>query len=174
MARALTSPIRNRLGPSSAFCSTNPTDCAAAFDALRAIGGVDPDRCGALGFCLGGQCVLELARSGAEACAVVSLHGMLGTRMPAVAGAVKSSVLVLTGARDPYAPLSDVEAFRREMADAQVNHHLTLYGEGWHAFSDEEAATMAHVRGVRHDPLLARLSWNQSLAFLEAYLMPGT
>ena len=39
----------------------------AGFETLKAQAGVDASRIGALGFCFGGQCVLELARSGVDA-----------------------------------------------------------------------------------------------------------
>jgi dienelactone hydrolase len=142
----------------------------AAFEALRALPAVDAGRIGAIGFCFGGQCVLELARSGAQTRAVVSFHGLLTSRLPARAGAVKAKVLVLTGVRDPFAPVEDVRAFEAEMTDAGVDWQMTLYGEGWHAFTDPSAAEMHMVPGLRYDPLLAKLSWAQATAFLDATL----
>lgn len=142
----------------------------ASFEALRGLDQVDRDRIGAVGFCLGGRCVLELARSGAGLHAAVSLHGLLTTHAPAQPGAVKAKLLILTGGRDPYAPSADVEGFRQEMTVAGVDHHVTLYSEGWHGFSDEEADSMSHVPGVRYDPLLDRLSWSQTLTFFDALL----
>jgi dienelactone hydrolase len=161
-------------GPSVAPLMQDPSllraRSVAAFMALRDRDDVDRDRLGAIGFCLGGRCALELARSGVDVKAVVSLHGLLTTHAPATPGSIKGKVLVLTGARDPYAPLADVEALRAEMTAAGADHHVTIYGEGWHGFSEEEAGAMRHVPGVQYDPLLDRLSWAQSLAFLEALL----
>lgn len=141
----------------------------AAFEALRARPEVDEGRVGAIGFCFGGQCVLELARSGAQARSVVSFHGLLHTSQPARAGAVKAKVLVLTGGRDPYAPAEAVAALQREMTEAEADWQLTVYGEGWHAFTDPNPKK-AEVPGVRYDPLLDRLSWAQATAFVEATL----
>lgn len=142
----------------------------AGFEALCGLVQVDRDRVGAVGFCLGGRCVLELARSGASLRAGVSLHGLLTTHAPAQPDAVKAKLLILTGARDPYAPPQDIDAVRQEMTTAGADHHITVYSEGWHGFSDEEARSMSHVPGVRYDPLLDRLSWAQTTAFLEALL----
>lgn len=141
----------------------------AALEALRALPQVDAGRIGAIGFCFGGQCVLELARSGAEVRAVVSFHGLLKTRQPAEAGAVKAKVLVLTGAKDPYAPLEDVAGFQDEMIAAGADWQLTTYGEAWHAFTDPLTETKG-VPGVRYDPLVDKLSWAQATAFLQALL----
>jgi dienelactone hydrolase len=98
---------------------------AASFEAFSALPQVDASRIGAIGFCFGGQCVLELARSGAAARAVVSLHGTLSTHAPALPGVVQAKVLALTGARDPFAPAADVEAFRNEMEAAGADWQLT-------------------------------------------------
>ena len=43
----------------------------------------DPKRVAAIGYCFGGTCVLELARSGADLAGVVSFHGGLDTPTPA-------------------------------------------------------------------------------------------
>ncbi len=51
----------------------------ATFDAVRDLDEVDSARVAAIGFCFGGQCALELARSGAPVRAVVSFHGLLRT-----------------------------------------------------------------------------------------------
>ena len=46
---------------------------------------LDASRIGAVGFCFGGTTVLELARAGAPIAGVVSLHGGLGSPLPAKA-----------------------------------------------------------------------------------------
>lgn len=140
----------------------------AGFDILKAQPQTDIRHLGALGFCFGGQCVLELARSGADVKAVVSLHGLLRAKIPAQPGVVRARALVITGRLDPYAPMADVETFQKEMTVAGVDWQLTVYGQGWHAFTDPEAADMSNVPGVKYDPLLARLSWDQTVSFIDA------
>lgn len=145
----------------------------AGFEALRALPGVDPDRIVAIGFCLGGQCVLELARSGADVRAVVSFHGLLTTKEPAQKGVVKARVLSMTGAHDPHVPENDVAAFQREMQNADVDWQATVYGLGWHAFSDPDVGRRSDIAGVRYDSFLERLSWAASTEFLTATLSEG-
>lgn len=142
----------------------------AGYHALRALPGVDPTRIVAIGYCLGGQCVLELARSGADVLAVVSFHGLLATQAPAERGAVKARILSLTGAKDPWVPQDDVAAFQREMIAAEADWQTTIYGRGWHAFTDPEVGQRTDIPGVRYDPLLDRLSWAAATAFLTATL----
>ena len=134
---------------------------------------VDNARIGAIGYCFGGQCVLELARSGADVRAVVSFHGLLKTGLLAKPGAVKGKVLVLTGALDPYAPIDDVAAFQQEMTEAGADWHLTVYGNGKHAFTEHNILervdpSMVQMDGLAYDPLLDKLSWSQAMAFIEA------
>lgn len=142
----------------------------AGYDALRALPDVDAGRIGAIGYCFGGQCVLELARSGANVAAVVSFHGLLTTHAPAAAGAVKGGVLVITGALDPYVLSDSVRHFETEMSDAGAEWQITTYGKGWHAFTDPSVGNRQDIPGVRYDPLLDRLSWAQATAFLDAAL----
>lgn len=142
----------------------------AAYEALRGVAQVDAARVSAIGFCFGGQCVLELARSGAAAASVVSFHGLLTTRIPARPGEIKAKVLVLTGALDPHAPAEVLTAFETEMTRAGTDWQVTLYGNGWHAFSDPGVASRINSPGIRYDPFIDRLAWAQATAFLEATL----
>ncbi|EHJ62624.1 dienelactone hydrolase family protein [Novosphingobium pentaromativorans] len=147
----------------------------AGYHVLCHMSEVDKNRIAAIGYCFGGQCVLELARSGADVRAVVSFHGLLKTGLPARPGAVKAGILVLTGALDPYAPLSDVAIFQQEMIDAKADWHLTVYGNGKHAFTERDIMERAdpskvQMDGLAYDPLLDKLSWSQALAFIDALI----
>ena len=82
----------------------------AALATLGSLPQVNATRLCAIGFCFGGSVVLELARDGADLKAVVSFHGVLATKAPALPGKVNASVLVLTGANDRLAPPEHVTA----------------------------------------------------------------
>jgi dienelactone hydrolase len=70
--------------------------------------------------CFGGLNVLDLARSGADVQAVVSMHGTLTTPQPANKGDIKTAVLAVHGAADPIAPKAERDAFEAEMTSAGV------------------------------------------------------
>ena len=120
----------------------------AALDTLtreadrRAIG--DVTRRAAIGFCFGGLNVLDLARSGADVQAVVSMHGTLTTPQPAKRGDIKAAVLAVHGAADPIAPKAERDAFEAEMTEAGACWALLTFGEIVHAFTDPQA-NMADV-----------------------------
>jgi dienelactone hydrolase len=137
----------------------------AGFDKLRGVPEVDATRVSAIGFCFGGQCVLELARTGADLRSVVSFHGLLRTAMPAQPGTVQAKVLTISGARDPYVPAEDVAAFRDEMTNAAADWQVTVYGQGLHAFTEPDIDKQ-DVPGTAYDPFLDPLSWAQATAFL--------
>jgi dienelactone hydrolase len=118
---------------------------AAALDTLtreadrRAIG--DVSRRAAMGFCFGGLNVLDLARTGAEVQAVVSMHGTLATPQPAKRGEIKAAVLAVHGAADPVAPKAERDAFEAEMTEAGARWAMLTFGSVVHAFTDPHVNT---------------------------------
>jgi dienelactone hydrolase len=116
---------------------------AAGLDTLtreadrRAIG--DVTRRAAIGYCFGGLNVLDLARSGADVQAVVSMHGTLSTPQPAQLGDIKAAVLAVHGAADPVAPKAERDAFEQEMTAAGARWALLTFGDVVHAFTDPAA-----------------------------------
>jgi dienelactone hydrolase len=141
----------------------------AWYSLVRSMPNINSERVAAIGYCFGGRCVLELARSGADIKAVVSYHGLLDTAMPAQPGAIKGVVAVYTGAKDPYAPPKHVEAFRQEMTAAQARWQLTVFSDAAHGFTDPDAATIKRP-GIAYDALADRVSWAATIALLEAEL----
>lgn len=97
-------------------------------------------RVAAVGYCLGGMAALELARSGADIAAAISLHGGLKTALPAEPGVLKARVLVCHGALDPHVPAPDVQAFMAEMTNAGADWELQIYGGAQHGFTHDPNA----------------------------------
>lgn len=132
---------------------------SAALTTIAALPQVEANRIGAIGFCFGGSVVLEMARDGADLKAAVSFHGVLATRMPAVSGKVKASVLVCTGADDPLAPPEQVKAFEDEMRAAEVRDwQVVSYGNTLHGFTNP-AADGSMMRSALYSAQADRRSW---------------
>ncbi|MDR2857136.1 MAG: dienelactone hydrolase family protein [Novosphingobium sp.] len=138
----------------------------AWFAAVRAHPDADPARLAAIGYCFGGHCVLELARAGAGLRFVVSYHGTLGTHARAVAGVPQCEIVAYCGAHDPFATLDEVDALRRELADAGARYQITVFGEAAHSFTDPDAGAMG-MEGIRYNAMAHRMSWAGTVALLE-------
>ncbi len=111
----------------------------AALALLRQQVQVDDQRIAAIGYCFGGSVVLEMARAGIDLAGVASFHGGLGTSQAARPGDVRTPVLVLTGADDPFVPEEQVEAFEQEMTAAGVSYQLISYLGAMHSFTSPAA-----------------------------------
>ncbi len=136
----------------------------SALDVLRREPLCDPKRVAAIGYCFGGTCVLELARSGADMAGVVSFHGGLATTNPADAKNIRGKVLVLHGGDDPHVPPKEVEAFEDEMRAAGVDWQLVVYGGAVHAFTNP-ASGNDKSRGAAYNAAADRRSWEAMKAF---------
>jgi dienelactone hydrolase len=141
----------------------------AWYEWLKARADVSSERIAAIGYCFGGQCVLELARSGADVKAVVSFHGILTTSMPAQPGAVKAQVAVYTGAEDPYAPPNHVDDFQSEMRSAGAAWQIMSFGGCYHSFTDPHPGPTT-LPGIAYHPIADQVSWAGTLALLKAVL----
>lgn len=110
----------------------------AALIAGRNIPQVDATRVAAMGYCFGGMCVLELARSGADVLGVVSIHGIFSQgEIPNEE--IKAKVLCLHGHDDPMVPPEQVLAFEIEMNECNVDWQVHAYGQTMHAFTNPAA-----------------------------------
>lgn len=111
-----------------------------AFSVLLEQPFIDQRNVACFGFCFGGCCVLELARTGCDMKAAISFHGNLDTPDISDANNIKASVLVLHGASDPYVPDSQVNEFLHEMKLAKhVDWQFISYGGAVHGFTDVNA-----------------------------------
>ena len=137
----------------------------AWFDALVQRSEVDAARVASIGYCFGGTCAMELARSGANVKASVSLHGILSTHAPAKPGAITGDVVAWCGEDDPHSPPDQVEAFRAEMRDAGARCQITVFGQVVHAFADPEAGAMGRD-GIAYDARADAVSWAGTVALL--------
>jgi dienelactone hydrolase len=135
----------------------------AWLDHARTRPGADPERIAAIGYCFGGLCVLELARSGADLRAVVSYHGILQTSRPAMPGTILAEVVAYCGAADPYAPLADIDGLRDELEAARARYQIITFGQVEHSFTDPRADTAGRP-GIGYDETANRISWAGTLA----------
>ncbi len=155
------------IGPFMGNRAALATRIKSAMTTVNKLPQVDARRVAAIGFCFGGLCVLDLARSGADIRGVVSFHGLLHPAgLPPAK--ITSKVLVLHGNDDPMAPTENVVAFGKEMTAANVDWQLHNYGGTLHAFTNPEANSPA--AGMAYSSAADRRSWKSLLNFLEEAL----
>lgn len=139
----------------------------AAVSAMQTL----PDAAGlpmlAIGFCLGGQAVLELARINAPVRAVASFHGLLETARKADQP-IKPRVLVCHGDADTLVPRRHVMAFWEEMDAAAANWHLHSYSGVPHGFTNPNPSPANGT--VSYDASADRQSWNAMLGLFDEVL----
>lgn len=128
--------------------------------------------CAAIGFCMGGQAVLELARENAALALVASFHGLLDTGRPAAAGTmIKPRILICHGDADPLVPRAQVIAFWEEMDAAKANWHFHSYAGVGHGFTNPDPP--ANGGANSYDVSADRQSWAALLGLLDEVLPQG-
>jgi len=140
----------------------------AALSFVRTLPQVDARRVAAMGFCFGGMCVLDLARSGADVRGVVSFHGLLKPNGLPPAKSIPAKILMLHGWDDPLAPPEDVLAISKEFTDAKVDWQLHAYGGTMHSFTNPNANNPE--AGMVFSDKAQRRSWHSLMEFLEEVL----
>jgi dienelactone hydrolase len=137
---------------------------AAAVSEVKKLPQVDPARIAAIGYCFGGLCVLDLARSGTkDVRGVVSFHGLLGAP-PKSAARIHASVLALHGYDDPMATPEQLVAFGSEMSRAEADWQVHAYGGTVHAFTNPEANMPES--GIQYKAVADQRSWTAMRNFL--------
>jgi len=110
----------------------------SALETLKGLDVVDSLKVGAMGYCFGGMCVLELARAGADVGGVISIHGIF-TPGDVPNNAITARVLCLHGQDDPMVPPEQVLDFENEMSAAGADWQMHAYGGTMHAFTNPDA-----------------------------------
>src|ERR1700722_16064330 len=117
----------------------------AGFDVLRANPRVDASKIAMVGYCFGGEVAIEFAETGAPIVGSVSIHGSFRGYPVEAAKNINGRVLILHGADDAVAPMSEVVTLIDQLRAAKVRWELNLYSGTEHGFStpnnaDEERA----------------------------------
>ncbi|MFZ9052228.1 MAG: dienelactone hydrolase family protein [Woeseiaceae bacterium] len=110
-----------------------------SLNTMRAQPEVNPAKVAAIGFCFGGLCVLDIARSGEDLAGVVSFHGLFGSPGNTAGQKITAKVLALHGWDDPMATPDSVLALAEELTSAGADWQLHAYGNTMHAFTNPDA-----------------------------------
>ena len=131
----------------------------------RGLDEVSTDQIVVAGYCFGGQCALDLARSGAEVAAAVSFHGLFDPPgLPPEK--IKAKVVAFHGWDDPMVTPDKVVALGNELTEAGCDWQIHAYGHVGHGFTNPHASEL-QIDGVAYNALAAERSWTSFINLLE-------
>ncbi len=141
---------------------------SVALKTVRDLNEVDSARIAAIGFCFGGLCVLDLARTGADLKGVISFHGLLSPPGNTGNNEIKAKVLVMHGYDDPMVPNNDVIALQDELTKAKADWQFHSFGNTMHAFTNPIANDPSF--GTVYNSVSDNRSWQTMQNFLDEIL----
>ena len=125
---------------------------------------VDASSIAAFGYCFGGLCVLDIARTGEPLAGVVSFHGLFDPPGNTAENRIQARILALHGWDDPLATPEQAVALKRELSDMGADWQLHCYGNVRHAFTNPAADASTGV--TVYNDAADRRSWAAAEYFL--------
>ncbi|MCI5046959.1 MAG: dienelactone hydrolase family protein [Aquisalinus sp.] len=111
----------------------------AALTTAQGLDYVQTDNIAVCGYCFGGLCALDMARSGAAVKGAASFHGLFMKPGNTDGQKISAKVIAFHGWDDPMAKPEDVMNFTQEMSAAEADWQLHAYGGTMHAFTNTQA-----------------------------------
>jgi len=137
----------------------------AILDQAHAQDEVEDNQIVVAGYCFGGMCALDLARSGADIRAAVSFHGLFDPPgLPEKK--ITAKVVAFHGWDDPMVPPEAVVALGKELTEAGSDWQIHAYGHVGHGFTNPHAHKIG-IDGVAYNELAAERSWTAFINLLE-------
>jgi dienelactone hydrolase len=134
-------------------------------DVARRLEEVENQQVVVAGYCFGGMCALDVARSGVEIAAAVAFHGLFDP--PGLAEErIRAKVVAFHGWDDPMVPPEALVALGRELTSAGADWQIHAYGNVAHGFTNPNAHQIG-IEGVRYNALAAERSWTSFINLLE-------
>ena len=135
----------------------------SAVDKLRSLPEVDHDFVGGIGYCFGGKCVLDLARSGINMSGVVSFHGVYDPPDLPARGRIVTPILLCHGWEDPLATPEDTLRLIKELNSRKATWQLKAFSQTGHAFTNEKADNRSG--GMFYSKRASEAAWSAMIHF---------
>lgn len=145
-------------------------DMATAIQTLKDLSGVDPERMGVVGFCMGGRLAFLHAANNPDLRAAVVFHG--GNIMVATDGLpspleqarnIRAPLLGLFGSEDENPSPFNVQTIDSELTRLEKAHEFHSYAGAGHAF-------LNFTRPAVFRETQANVAWAKCLSWLHRYL----
>jgi len=152
----------NRLGSDRASLRER---LLSVLDIARAQSEVDKGKIVVIGFCFGGKCALDVARSGADIAGVAAFHGLFDPPgLPPQP--INAKVVAYHGWDDPMVPPEAVTALAKELTEAGADWQIHVFGHTGHGFTNPKASEL-QIDGVFYLQAAARRSFASFYQFLD-------
>lgn len=125
----------------------------------------DETNVGGIGFCFGGKCLLDLARSGADINGIVTFHGVYDKPGIDHNKTIVPSILICHGWEDPLATPHQTVELANELTELKADWTINAYGHAAHAFTNPRANLPAEGKFF-HEKSNIR-SWKSMINFFE-------
>ncbi|MFL6734157.1 MAG: dienelactone hydrolase family protein [Sphingomicrobium sp.] len=159
--REVMSGEMNRLKDDRAFLGRL---VVSILDKSRGLDPVDEGRIAVAGYCFGGMCALDLARSGAAIAGAASFHGLFDPPgLPPLQ--IPAKVIAFQGWDDPLVKPDAVRALATELTEAGSDWQIHAFGHTGHGFTNPKAT--GAMPGIEHQPVAAERAWTSFVNFLE-------
>ena len=123
---------------------------------------VDATKVAAIGFCFGGLCVLDLARTGADVKGVASFHGIFTPPPNLPEPRISARVVAYHGWEDALVPPDHVIMLGAELTAAGCDWQIHCYGGAVHGFTHARPPEV----GIPFNALADKRSWKSAADFL--------
>eukprot|EP01024_Parvocaulis_polyphysoides_P071475 TRINITY_DN8912_c1_g1_i2.p1 TRINITY_DN8912_c1_g1~~TRINITY_DN8912_c1_g1_i2.p1 ORF type:complete len:278 (-),score=43.62 TRINITY_DN8912_c1_g1_i2:216-1049(-) len=142
---------------------------SAALKTLQGLEQVNPEKIAAIGYCLGGKVVIDLARTNPQGLkGVVSYHGILDKYVPNEPTYFGARVLAFHGTKDPYIQPEMLTGFIQEMEERKVDCDLVQFVNCVHSFTRPDKQSEQDLQiGQQYSETADKRSWEQTALFLQ-------
>jgi carboxymethylenebutenolidase len=138
-------------------------DLRGAVDYLLARDEVTGDSVGAVGFCMGGAFVLQLAvQEGGKVAGAVAFYPV--GNLPEDYAGLQAAVLIHVADEDQFVPSEQADQLAEKIAGGNGRKPEVLHYSAGHAFNNDE-----NLLGT-HDPEQAKRAWERTVSFLHEHL----
>jgi dienelactone hydrolase len=138
----------------------------SAYNALSRQKRVDSQQIWAVGYCFGGTAALKLAYTGADLRGVVSFHGGLIAPQPEELGKLRTKLLMIQGADDPFVPPDAIRKVETTLDSGHKDWQVIFLSGTVHAFTNPAAGSNT-ATGSAYNPVSAERAWKYMKVFLE-------
>ncbi len=135
-----------------------------ALNALCEQAETDENNVSVTGFCFGGLCALDMARTNAPVIGVSAFHAVIGKPGKPGSDDILPKVMCFQGFDDPMADPDALVSFGKEMTDRNADWQLHVFGGVSHAFTNPDASN--DELGLKYNKQASERSWEMFKSYL--------